>query len=91
MGTKPLLVDGKEHIKIFNDTYNVKAQVETLGGFSAHAGQNELVEWVSNFDESARVALVHGDPQALEALSQRLWKEKNIATDIPQVGHCIAF
>ena len=86
-----LLVDGKQHIKIFNETYNVKAQVETLGGFSAHAGQNELMNWVSNFDESTRVALVHGDPEALEALSQRLWKEKNIATDIPHLGHCIAF
>jgi metallo-beta-lactamase family protein len=86
-----LLVDGKQHIKIFNETYNVKAKVETLGGFSAHAGQQELMDWVSNFDDSTRVALVHGDPEALEALSQRLWNEKKIATDIPQLGHCIAF
>jgi metallo-beta-lactamase family protein len=69
----------------------VKAKVETLGGFSAHAGQQELMDWVSNFDDSTRVALVHGDPEALEALSQRLWNEKRIATDIPQLGHCIAF
>jgi metallo-beta-lactamase family protein len=86
-----LLVDGKQYIKIFNESYNVKAKVETLGGFSAHAGQQELMDWVSNFDDSTRVALVHGDPEALESLSQKLWKEKNIATDIPQVGHCIAF
>ena len=69
----------------------MKARIETLGGFSAHAGLNELVDWVSYFDASARVVLVHGDPEALEALSQRLWKEKNIATDIPPLGHCIAF
>lgn len=86
-----LLVDGKQNIKIFNETYSVKARIETLGGFSAHAGQQELIEWVAHFDDSARVVLVHGDPEALEALSQRLWKEKNIATDIPPVGHCIAF
>jgi metallo-beta-lactamase family protein len=86
-----LLVDGKENIKIFNETYNVKAKVETLGGFSAHAGQQELMDWVSNFDDSTRVALVHGDPETLEALSQRLWNEKKIATDISQLGHYIAF
>jgi metallo-beta-lactamase family protein len=86
-----LLVDGKKNIKIFNESYAVKAQIETLGGFSAHAGQQELVDWISNFDDSARVALVHGDPEALEVLSQRLWKEKSITTDIPPPGHCIAF
>ncbi len=86
-----LLVDGKENIKLFNETYLVRSQIETLGGFSAHAGQQELMDWVSNFDDSARIVLVHGDPEALEVLSQRLWKEKNIATDIPPIGHCIAF
>lgn len=86
-----LLVDGKKHIKIFNETYSVKCQIETLGGFSAHAGQQELMDWVSNFDDLARVVLVHGDPEALEVLSQRLWKEKKIATDIPPLNHCIAF
>jgi metallo-beta-lactamase family protein len=39
-----LLVDDKQHIKIFNETYNVKAKVETLGGFSAHTGQQELMD-----------------------------------------------
>ena len=73
-----LLVDGKQHINIFNETYNVKAQVETLGVFSARAGQNELIDWVCNFDDSTRVALVHGDSEALEVLSQWLWNEKTL-------------
>jgi metallo-beta-lactamase family protein len=86
-----LLVEGKKNIKIFNETYVVNAQIETLGGFSAHAGQQELIEWVANFDESTSVALVHGDAQALEVLSQKLWDKKHIATDIPHYSHCIAF
>lgn len=86
-----LLVDGKTTIKVFNDTYAVKAQIATLGGFSAHAGQNELIDWITNFTTSPRVVLVHGDPEALDALSQKLWDEKNIVTDIPFIGQCIAF
>lgn len=86
-----LLVDGKTTIKVFNDTYAVKAQIATLGGFSAHAGQNELMDWITNFTTSPRVVLVHGDPEALDALSQKLWDEKNIVTDIPFIGQCIAF
>ncbi|MFT4939168.1 MAG: metallo-beta-lactamase family protein [Paraglaciecola sp.] len=86
-----LLVDGRETIKVFNDTYAVKAKIETLGGFSAHAGQSQLIDWLSNFTTSPRVVLVHGDPEALDALSQKLWDDKNIVTDIPFLGHCIAF
>jgi metallo-beta-lactamase family protein len=86
-----LLVDGKENIKIFNESYRVKAQIETLGGFSAHAGQSELIEWVSNFTKSPRLVLVHGDPEALETLSQKLWDDKSIETEIPYLGQCIAF
>ena len=86
-----LLVDGKENIKIFNESYRVKAQIETLGGFSAHAGQSELIDWVSNFTTSPRVVLVHGDPEALEILSQKLWDDQAIETDIPFLSQCVAF
>ena len=84
-----LLVDGKPSIKMFNETFAVKAQIETLGGFSAHAGQKELIEWVGNFNETARIVLVHGDPEALDALSQKLWDDKKISADIPRLGDCI--
>ena len=86
-----ILVDGKKNIKLFNDTYVVKAQIETLGGFSAHAGQTELIEWVTNFKSAPRVVLVHGDPEALDVLSQKLWDEHNIKADIPFLGQRIAF
>ncbi|GAA0859332.1 MBL fold metallo-hydrolase [Aliiglaciecola litoralis] len=86
-----LLVDGKSMIKIFNDSYAVKAQIETLGGFSAHAGQLELIEWVSNFQSNPRIILVHGDPEALDCLSQKLWDEKGIESEIPILDQSIAF
>jgi metallo-beta-lactamase family protein len=86
-----LLVDGKQNIKIFNESYVVKARIETLGGFSAHAGQRELMDWLTNFNDAPRVVLVHGDPEALDALSQKLWDEYNISADIPSTGQCIAF
>jgi metallo-beta-lactamase family protein len=86
-----LLVDGKKHIKLFNETFLVNANIETLGGFSAHAGQSELIEWLDNFDKSARFVLVHGEAEALEVLSQKLWEEKSIQTLIPVEGQTLAF
>jgi metallo-beta-lactamase family protein len=41
------LVDGEKMVKIFGEKIAVKAQVHTLGGFSAHAGQTDLLNWFS--------------------------------------------
>lgn len=86
-----LLVDGKSHIKIFNDDYAVKAKIETLGGFSAHAGQDELVNWISAFTTNPLVVLVHGEPTAIDALSARLWSERKIHAKVPYIGESMVF
>lgn len=80
------LVDGAKFVKLFGNRYAVRAKIHTLGGFSAHAGQQELVDWVSNFTTSPRVQLVHGEEEALQALAEQLWKRKGIAADIPAPG-----
>ena len=86
-----LLVDGLSRLKLFGDDYVVKAQIETLGGFSAHAGQSELIEWLSHFDTSPKVVLVHGEPQALETLAQKLWTDKGIRALVPSLGQSMVF
>ncbi|MDN4502679.1 MBL fold metallo-hydrolase [Alteromonadaceae bacterium BrNp21-10] len=86
-----ILVDGQKHIKIFGEDYLVKANIETLGGFSAHAGQAELMEWVANFKGSPRIMLVHGESIALDVLSHKLWTDKNIEAEVAIQNQCIAF
>ncbi|MEH6570538.1 MAG: MBL fold metallo-hydrolase [Halioglobus sp.] len=86
-----ILVNGAKNIKLFGSQYAVKAKIETLGGFSAHAGQSELVEWISNFEHEPRVFLIHGDPKALDRLSQTLWEENNIRTTVPSPEQSIVF
>ena len=86
-----LLVDGTKYIRLFGEEYVVKAQIATLGGFSAHAGQSELIDWLTHFKSNPRIMLIHGEPEAQDALSQKLWSEKNITTEIPARGQSIAF
>jgi len=86
-----LLVDGKKRIKMFNDDFAVKAQIETLGGFSAHAGQDQLLEWLKGFKNKPSVVLVHGEPKALDALSTRIWQELSIRVRVPQRGESMVF
>ncbi|MEH6592780.1 MAG: MBL fold metallo-hydrolase [Halioglobus sp.] len=86
-----LLVDGVKNIKLFNESYVVKANIETLGGFSAHAGQSGLVDWLGNFQPPPRTLLVHGEPRAQDALADRLWRERQLKVEIPARGSSVAF
>ena len=85
------LVDGADRIRMFNEEFAVKAAIETLGGFSAHAGQDELVEWISGFRNNPKVALVHGEAQSMQALSTRLDRECGISCQLPARNEEIVF
>lgn len=69
------LVDGARHIRLWGETIQVNAQVHTVGGLSAHADQQGLVDWYGGFANRPAVALVHGEPRAREPLAERLRSE----------------
>lgn len=69
------LVDGAQHINLWGETVMVKAKVHTIGGLSAHADQQGLVDWYANFEGRPRVVLVHGEPEAMDTLAGRLENE----------------
>ncbi len=67
------LADGDKHVRIFGEPYNVKAEVTSIGGLSAHAGQDFLVQYATKLKGQARkVFLVHGEREPAEALTARL-------------------
>jgi len=69
------LVDGARRIRLLGEDIAVHAKVHTLGGFSAHAGQDQLVAWAGAARPRPRLWLVHGEPGAIEALAARLDRE----------------
>ena len=86
-----ILVDGVTHIKLFGQQMLVKAQIHTLGGFSAHAGQKDLLTWASHIKGNPRLYLVHGEPRAMDALGDALAKEHRIHAEIPAQLSTIQF
>ncbi len=66
------LVDGAKTVKLWDENIRVAAQIHTVGGLSAHAGQSGLIGWYRNFSRHPTVALVHGEPDPMNALAQRL-------------------
>jgi metallo-beta-lactamase family protein len=80
------LVDGARHIKLWGEKIQVNASIHTVGGLSAHADQAGLVDWYGGFERPPRVCLIHGEPQAQEALRDRLVAEHGADVAIPSLG-----
>jgi len=66
------LVDGAKTIKLWGETVQVNAKIHTVGGFSAHADQQGLLDWYDGFDNKPPIVLVHGEEEAMEILAQKL-------------------
>jgi len=67
------LADREEQVNIFGEPYQRRAEVSTIGGLSAHAGQTMLVEYALRVKETAKeVFLVHGEQAPADALTQKL-------------------
>jgi metallo-beta-lactamase family protein len=79
------IIDGATTVKILGEDVAVKAHVYTVNGFSAHAGQSELVSW-HNAVKAPRTFLVHGEERAMAALSSRL---QNTTVELPQLGQTV--
>jgi metallo-beta-lactamase family protein len=74
------LEDREPRVKIYGETYDVRADVEKIEGYSAHADQGELLAWIDGLERSRvqHVFLVHGEPSAMDTF-QRLLKEQHFA------------
>lgn len=84
------LVDGVRRLPILGSPIAVRATIHTLGGFSAHAGQDELVHWALGMQASKpKIYLVHGEVEAMEALRQRL-EQQHLQATIAEYGESIA-
>lgn len=84
------IVDGAKTVKLMHQRIAVKAQVHTLGGFSAHAGQSQLIEWASQFKTRPELYLVHGELDKMRALQEALRDRLDWQANIPEPGDRIA-
>ena len=78
------IVDGAKTVGILGENVVCSAKIYTIGGLSAHAGQDGLVEWAKAFaGENTTVFLVHGEEKAQSALKARLENELRVKVFMP--------
>ena len=78
------LVDGAKEVRIFGEKIAVRASVHSLGGFSAHAGQADLLNWLAAMAPCRpRVFLTHGEDRAREPLAACVEQRFRIKPELP--------
>ena len=86
------LVDGAKEVRIHGEKVLVKAKVHTLSGFSAHAGQTDLLGWFNVIAPGKpRVILTHGEDGPRSELSRQIQKRHRIKCEMPKMGDVIEF
>jgi len=84
------IVDGVESVRVLREDIAVLAQKHTLGGFSAHAGQSQLIDWVRQFENSPELYLIHGETEKMQILQTALKEQLDLNSSIPELGDRIA-
>ncbi|TNF82430.1 MAG: MBL fold metallo-hydrolase [Gammaproteobacteria bacterium] len=83
------IIDGAETVRIYKETYRIRAQTHTIGGMSAHGDQADLLRWYAGIEGQPPVHLVHGDPDAAEMLRSRL-TDSGANASVAKSGQIIA-
>jgi len=84
------LVEGEKTVRIFGEEISVRASIHTMGGFSAHAGQNDLLEWFDTVAPSRpRLFITHGDDRARKVFSDLVRTKHGLDPECPQLGDVI--
>ena len=70
------LAEGDREVRIFGQLFERRAEVITINGFSAHAGQDMLLKYARNINGRAKkIFLVHGEPDKVAIFTQKLKDE----------------
>jgi metallo-beta-lactamase family protein len=81
------IVEGARMVKILGERVVVRAKVFTIGGLSAHADRNTLLEWVGHFkNPKMRVYVIHGEQSVSEEFANVLRQKFGFETGVPAIG-----
>lgn len=82
-----LIVNGAEKVKIFGEEFAVNARIEYIEGYSGHADQEWLMNFIYSFiTKPKHIFLVHGEEESQEVLKNKILEETGIGVSIPEFG-----
>jgi metallo-beta-lactamase family protein len=87
------ILDGNEEVSIFGGKYRMRARIERIDGYSAHADRDELLSYIGQLNPQRikRAFVVHGDAENALALEEALHEIGVRKTNVPHRGERITF
>ena len=83
------IVDGEKTVKIFGEEFSVNARIEYIEGFSGHADQQGLLNFVCSFKNKMpkHIFLIHGEERAQDVLKEKILEQiSDVDIKIPEYG-----
>lgn len=79
------IIDGAKTVNILGEEIAVKAKIYTIGGFSAHADQKELLEWLGSFRNKPEIFIVHGEEEVSLQFENLIKERFGFKTHVPRL------
>ncbi|MBE0513435.1 MBL fold metallo-hydrolase [Sulfurimonas sp.] len=83
------IVDGEKSVKIYGEDIVVKAKTYTINGFSAHADQKELIDWIRPIENLKKLYLIHGEREKMEIFAEAIKEDLGHESHIMEFGTSI--
>ena len=80
------IVEGAKIVEVLGEDIVVRAGIHTLGGFSAHADKDELMQWISMFKNTPEIFVVHGEEKASLDFQALVIERFGYKTHVPEKG-----
>ncbi len=89
------ILEGAKQVKILDQNIKINAQIKHVNGYSAHADQSELIDWLKGFISSKSIKrpknifTVQGDKEAAGVLAQKIRDNLGLSARMPKLGEVI--
>ncbi|HDS08840.1 MAG TPA: MBL fold metallo-hydrolase, partial [Firmicutes bacterium] len=81
------ILDRNKYVKIFNERVNLRAKVENISSFSAHADKKQLLDWIGKIKRKPQnIFVVHGEAEASKELAQAIGDNLKYPAEIPKIN-----
>lgn len=82
-----ILLDGASKVKLLGEEIDVQIEIYDLEGFSGHADQKTLLNWINRFKiKPKKIFVVHGEEEQADTLANLIEEKFNIETIVPNMG-----
>lgn len=86
------ILEGEKEVEILDNIIPIKARIEHINGYSSHADQKDLINWLSSMTASdcsrrpQKVFVCHGEEKASNALGQYIKDHLGLLVQVPKIG-----